>query len=795
MKFNPDQTLIWDIETNGLLHQLDKVHVLTIRDFETRQTWVFRHNKREHSIPDGIAMLNKAGVLVGHNIIGFDMEALWKVYGDLFAPEGIVRDTLVMARMLFADEKERDFKRWKRGLLEGKYIGSHELGAWGQRLGFPKDGYAPRRKEKAIERWKEDEAIFDEIVAESDPDLLEAVKEERKEELGYNWLIATEIVAQEDPKNALVRFENQKAFIHHLTWGFWNQDMEDYGVQDLDPTEALWLKITKKSWSDTAIRLEHKVHALMERVTQNGFPFDMQKAEALDEELRVGQVELEREAIAHFGKWWKPTKWKTTGEQTTYVNPETGQEQKDQRPFFPREGYGEDTSRLTWGEVSVPKRDINYKKPQKDGNPHANKTAGAAFCPVELVEFNPGSRPQIINRLTKIYEWEPQEFTEAGSPRVNDEILRDLASEIPICVTLAELFYFNKRLGQLVDGKNGWMKKAVELGDGIIHPRFNVGGTVTNRCTHSNPNIAQVPRVVYKSPTWLNADGTPLLGPDDAPIKGRPVFDDAGEFVLDENGKVKTKKVLMKGRAGDHGWECRDLFTTLPGFVIMGADQAGIELRCLAHYMASFDGGEYGRKLLEEDIHTVHQMALGLDSRDMAKTFIYAMIYGAADYKLGATIDPKLILKPKQAKALGKQTRDNIMTRLPALGALIKATQREAKRGFITALDGRHLYVRGMHSALNTKLQGAGATLAKAWCVIFEELMEEAGLVHGWQGDFAIMGWIHDEIQTAVRDDDRTKLIAERCINEAAEESGLAFDFALPVDIDVKWGRTWAETH
>jgi hypothetical protein len=131
---------------------------------------------------------------------------------------------------------------------------------------------------------------------------------------------------------------------------------------------------------------------------------------------------------------------------------------------------------------------------------------------VELKEFNPGSRPQIIDRLTKVYEWEPQEFTETGQPAVNDEVLRDLAHTIPICDELAELFYYNKRLGQLVDGKNGWIGKAMERGDGRIHATFNVGGTVTNRASHSNPNIAQVPRVVFKKlKQWEEENVVPRL--------------------------------------------------------------------------------------------------------------------------------------------------------------------------------------------------------------------------------------------------------------------------------------------
>lgn len=801
MKLKPRRELVWDIETDGLLHQLTRVHILSIRDLNTRQTFVFRRNKREDTILKGVAMLNEAALIVGHNIVDFDMKALWKVYGDAFNPTGLIRDTLVMARMLFADEKERDFRRWKRGNLDGKYIGSHELGAWGQRLGFPKDDYTPRRKEKAIRRWDEAKSEFDKLVEEIRGEIAgpycdhwDELSEDDQERFTAE---AVQQAKDEWPDCIYVLYPEVKDYIHYFTWGFWNKEMEDYGVQDLDPTEALWLKITQKPWSDMATRLEHKVHALMGRVQDNGFKLDMEKALALEESLRKEQTVLEAETKEHFGTWWVPDKWKVIGETTTYYNVAQGQELKDQPAFRPREELGEDNSRKSWGEVVVPKRDIEYKKPRK-GQEYkpADRTAGAAFCPVKPVDFNPNSRPQIINRLKKIYEWEPQEFTEKGNPVVSDEILRDLAHSVPICEQLAELFYYNKRLGQLVDGKNGWIKKAAQYGDGLIHPRINVGGTVTNRASHSDPNIAQVPRVVFKKPPQFEADGkTPLLGPDGEQIRGRPVLLDDGGYKLDENGKLVTKKVLMRGRDGDHGWECRDVFTVRPGFLLMGADQSGIELRCLAHFMAEFDKGEYGRILLEQDIHDLHQAVLELDSRDTAKTFIYAMIYGASDYKLGITIDPTLMLKVKKAKQLGAELRNRIMTRLPALKNLIKAVQREAKSGYVTAMDGRRLYVRGMHSALNTKLQGAGATIAKAWCVIFEEMMEEEGLVHGWDGDFAMLAWVHDEIQTAVRDEPEIKLIAERCINAASKEAGETFDFRLPVDIEVKWGRTWAETH
>jgi DNA polymerase I-like protein with 3'-5' exonuclease and polymerase domains len=110
-------------------------------------------------------------------------------------------------------------------------------------------------------------------------------------------------------------------------------------------------------------------------------------------------------------------------------------------------------------------------------------------------------------------------------------------------------------------------------------------------------------------------------------------------------------------------------------------------------------------------------------------------------------------------------------------------------------LDGRKLFVRSPHAALNTKLQAAAATIAKKWCVLFEQMCEEAGLVNGWNGDFAILAWIHDETQTAVRDDDAVlKKVQELCV-EAALEAGRSFNFACEVNIDTKFGHRWSQTH
>jgi hypothetical protein len=779
---------LFDIETTGLMPYLaqhkgdwtkSRVHILAIRDLDTRQTYVFRHNKRMNNIAKGIAMLNEADLLVGHNIVGFDVPVLELLYPEETNIQAVLRDTLVLSRVFFADEKERDFRRWKRGELEGKEIGRHGLESWGQRLGLHKGDYAKAKAEEIKTKF---------------PGL-------------------------------------EKEEVTRLVWSEWNQEMEDYCVQDIEVNEALWalMAANPRRHSDESITLEHRVHNLMEQVTNNGFPFDSEGARVLETDLRAVVVEKEAVAVEHFGSWWVPSKWKTVGKEytTEIIDPETGKPLLDEagkvkkikKAYRAREEFGEDISRQNWGDVVNPKKTMKFKA----GSGKADKEAGCPYCPVELKEFNPGSRQQIVDRLTKVYNWEPQEFTETGQPAVNDEVLRDLAHTIPICDELAELFYYNKRLGQLVDGANGWIGKAMERGDGRIHAKFNVGGTVTNRASHSDPNIAQVPRVVFKKLlqweeenvevgfrdgkiiygiTRTGDDGEPYFDTELTPrlwegkqIAGVPKLDGAGGFAFDAEGKLETKKTLMKGRPGDHGWDCRNLFYVPDGWVLMGADQKGIELRALGHFMAEFDQGAYGRLVVESDPHDLHTAALELDNRDTAKTFIYALIYGAQDFKLGTVIDPALALRPQEAKRVGAEMRRRLMTRIPALGMVVKNIQRQAKSGMLDALDGRKLFVRAQHAALNTLLQGAGATIAKQWCVNFAEYCEEDGLKHGWDGDFAILAWIHDELQVAVRDDPRIMEICQRNIVQAAYDAGMQFGFRLPVDVDVKFGRRWSDTH
>jgi DNA polymerase I-like protein with 3'-5' exonuclease and polymerase domains len=233
-----------------------------------------------------------------------------------------------------------------------------------------------------------------------------------------------------------------------------------------------------------------------------------------------------------------------------------------------------------------------------------------------------------------------------------------------------------------------------------------------------------------------------------------------------------------------YGKECRSLFYAPEGFTLMGCDVSGLELRCLAHFMARYDGGEYGRILLEEDIHTANQLAAGLPTRDNAKTFIYAFLYGAGDEKIGKIIG-------KGARE-GKKLKEAFLSKTPALQKLREGVAKAAtERGHIKALDGRLMPIRHPHAALNTLLQGAGAIICKRWVVTFHQLLREHGFTDGI--DYMQVAFVHDEIQVLVKENYADK-IGEICI-KAIKSAGEYYGIRIPLDGEYKFGSNWADTH
>ena len=144
-----------------------------------------------------------------------------------------------------------------------------------------------------------------------------------------------------------------------------------------------------------------------------------------------------------------------------------------------------------------------------------------------------------------------------------------------------------------------------------------------------------------------------------------------------------------------YGKECRSCWTVPKGYKLVGIDASSLELRMLAHYM---DDPDYIEEVINGDIHTTNQKLAGLKTRDQAKTFIYALVYGAGDAKIGSVAGGGI--------NKGKELKQTFFKNLPSLKDLKEKVQKASNRGFLKGLDGRKIYVRSQHAALNTLLQG-----------------------------------------------------------------------------------------
>jgi len=324
-----------------------------------------------------------------------------------------------------------------------------------------------------------------------------------------------------------------------------------------------------------------------------------------------------------------------------------------------------------------------------------------------------------IARYLQRYGWEPTQLTPTGKPIVDESTLKHV--DIPE----AQLILRYKNLGKMATMIESWIE-AQDDEDGRVRGYVNSCGAVTSRMSHSKPNLAQVP----------------ARGPD--------------------------------------GKKCRELFTVDKGYTLVGADASGLELRMLAHYMAD---PEYITTVVEGDVHTVNQHAAGLETRDRAKTFIYAFLYGAGDLEIAEVSGSK-------SKAHGRKLKQRFLAQTPALAALIKRVQAAAARGYLIGLDGRKVYVRSTYAALNTLLQSGGAIYMKRQQLILANKMKAAGI---YNNGAMFVGTIHDEQQTEVRDD----LVAQytQMASDSFVEAGEYYNLRCPMAGEYQTGKTWAETH
>ena len=607
---------VFDCETNGLLHELNTVHSLVLRDIDSGDVTSCSDHDGYEPIVNGLYMLSQADLLVGHNVINFDFRALKKVYNSFKLKKNCkINDTLIVSRVLWPELEPVDETKFSH--IPRKYRGKHSLAAWGERLNVKK-----------------------------------------------------------------INFEGADKYEER--WDIWSEEMQKYCEGDTLVSLELFKYFETQSLDSRCYDLEHDFARIMARQEAFGFPFDEKKAFALVNELKKQRAEIDDQL---------------------------------QKVFPP---------------ISVERFSEKTGKQLK----------------TKITKFNPASRKQTSERLKEKYPEITFDKTEKGNVKLDDDVLDDLGKKYSEAALLSKYQLLNKRLGQISEGKEAWLKHSQRYHDGRIHGSVITNACVSGRCSHRGPNLAQTPRV------------------------GQP-----------------------------YGAECRALFYAPNGWRQVGCDASGLELRALGAQLAYFDGGEYSKLVSTPgfDIHTHNAKLFGIydgqgkiekRTRELAKTLIYAVLYGGGPNRIGSILDSSL--KQQDRQDMGRETIDTFYRNLPAIKKLKdKVDEKVTQRGYLIGIDGRHLQIRSRHSALNQLLQSTGSLcVKKATCILYEDCKDN----HlRWGIHYAFVAHIHDEIQALVKPQHVSlyKKLAVDCFRK----SGEYFKLRCPLTGEVNEGKNWQETH
>jgi DNA polymerase-1 len=375
-------------------------------------------------------------------------------------------------------------------------------------------------------------------------------------------------------------------------------------------------------------------------------------------------------------------------------------------------------------------RTANYER-HREQYPELRLRDDGGYDAFDWVEFNLGSPSQRVDKLTEA-GWKATSYTKAGNPKVDEESLIKFAesSNNEGSRRLAKWVVTNSRANMVNTWLNAYNEKT-----GAIHG--NVWLASTLRYRHDNPNTANIPAVRI-------TNERPDLGED-----------------------------------GSWTYEARDLWTCgdVDRYRLVGVDAKGIQLRVLAHYL---EDEEFTKAILSNDPHTANQERLGLASRALTKTIVYATLMGAGDARIASEADVPL----REAK----DAKRKFFEQVPGLSRLIARLQGELKRtGRITLCDGSKVLVSSDHMVIPYLLQGDESRIMKQASIYLDEEIRRNKL------DAKLVGSIHDEFQYVVATGDVDRF-SELALG-AFERAGRSFNYNVPIEASVKSGLTWSQTH
>ncbi len=369
--------------------------------------------------------------------------------------------------------------------------------------------------------------------------------------------------------------------------------------------------------------------------------------------------------------------------------------------------------------------------------------------PYSRIEFHQGklSSDKVLKAWLYKIGWQPDEWNYERingqfvqkSPKLTETSLALLGER---GLLISEYNSLANRYGIL----NGWLKEAEY--DGRLHGKMWTIGTPTFRCRHEV--VANLPSVQH-----------------------------------DKEGNILYKS------AGGYGYEMRSLLLPKKGWVIVGADSSGNQMRGLCHYIGNAD---FTKEVIEGDVHQRNAMALaeftgGVPNRKLAKPFLYAFLFGGGAGKLA------LILQGKRSDAVGKQAIARFEDSIPGLGELKERLIAQFEKsegqfgkgnGVLRGIDGRLIFVDSKHKLLVALLQTLEGLTCKAAVVYFKQKMQEKGI------PFNLLLHYHDEFAFECPPEyaEEAKAIAIESFAEAPKIFGVEC-----MSGDGKIGTNYADVH
>jgi DNA polymerase I len=482
-------------------------------------------------------------------------------------------------------------------------------------------------------------------------------------------------------------------------WSGYSEEMDRYCQQDVrlgkKVAKALWNRMARMGYSELSCEIEHEIRDVVNEQTAHGWYFDIPGAQSLVSQLRAEQSDLEPAIRELFPK--------RLGVVGTYQR----RVRKDGREF-----------------ASFLRHTEQYPELRDNGD--------GTYSTLDWSEFNIGSPKQRVDRLLAL-GWEPQNFTEKGFPKVDEEALVSFAetSGRPEAKAIAEWLVLQGRSSMI----DTWLNN-VNYDDHCMHGSVLTCGATTRRMTHFGPNTANIPKA-----------------------------------------KKKVK----------YGIECRRLWQARPGRHEVGYDASGLEMRMFAEYLNN-DEATLLFTVGDPHLFNTRNLELPDEMRDLTvKNGFYCMLYGGGDAKLGVTLKPEL--RGDSAREYGKWARERLESRTPGLARLVSDIEDEFRGsgGLLRTIDGGFVRCHSKSASLNYKCQSAGSIVMKKAAIIARDEILRRGL------DGFYVGNIHDEgqLDTASSDADE---VGNTCV-KAIEQAGEAIGFKVPLTGKYAVGMNWSECH